>query len=66
MSVARTTEIAASSSKSFDDALNKGVNRACETLDNVTGVWIKDQEAVVEAGKISSYKVRMKVTFVLK
>jgi len=66
MSVARTTEIAASSSKSFEDALNKGVKRACETLDNVTGVWIKDQEAVVEDGKISSYKVRMKVTFVLK
>jgi len=66
MSVARTTEIAASSSKSFDDALNKGVNRACETLDNVTGIWIKDQEAVIEDGKISSYKVRMKVTFVLK
>jgi len=66
MTVARTTEISASSDKSFDDALNKGVKRACKTLDNVTGVWVKDQEAVIEDGKISSYKVRMKVTFVLK
>jgi flavin-binding protein dodecin len=66
MSVARTTEITSSSSKSFDDALNKGVKRAAKTLQNITGAWIKDQEVVIDGGKITEYKVRMMVTFVLK
>ncbi len=66
MSVARTTEITASSNKSFDDAMDKGVKRAAKTLENITGAWIKDQELVIDKGKISGYKVRMMVTFVLK
>lgn len=66
MSIARTTEITASSSKSFDDALKSGIKRASKTLQNITGAWIKDQEVVIAGGKISSYKVRMMVTFVLK
>lgn len=66
MSVARTTEITASSSKSFDDALSSGVKRAAKTLENITGAWIKDQEVVISKGKITGYKVRMMVTFILK
>jgi flavin-binding protein dodecin len=66
MSIARTTEITASSSKSFDDALKSGIKRASKTLQNISGAWIKDQEVVIAGGKITSYKVRMMVTFVLK
>jgi len=66
MSVARTTEITSSSSKSFDDALEKGVKRASKTLQNITGAWVKDQDVVIEDGKITGYKVRMMVTFELK
>lgn len=66
MSVARTTEITASSKKSFDDALNNGIKRAAKTLENLTGAWVKDQEVVIENGKIAAYKVRMMVTFILK
>ena len=47
MSIARTTEITASSSKSFDDALKSGIKRAAKTLQNITGAWIKDQEVVI-------------------
>jgi dodecin len=65
MSVARITEISSLSKKSFDDAIAQGVARANKTLKNVKGVWIKDQEVLVEKGKISGYKVTMKVTFVL-
>jgi dodecin len=65
MSVARVSEIIASSTKSFDDALAQGVARACETLKNVEGAWIKDQKVVVKGGKIVEYRVVMKVTFVL-
>ena len=66
MSVARTTEITASSKKSFEAAIEKGIERATQTLDNVTGAWIKDQEIVIEKNKIAGYKVRMMVTFLLR
>lgn len=66
MSVARITEISSVSKKSFDDAISQGVARANKTLKNVRGVWIKDQEVLVEKGKITGYKLTMKVTFVLQ
>ena len=66
MSVARVTEITASSPKSFDDALDVGVERACKTLKNVEGAWIQDQKVVIKDGKIVEYRVNMKVTFVLE
>ena len=66
MSVARVTEIIASSTKSFDDAVETGVARACDTLKNVQGAWVQDQNVIVDNGKIKEYRVNLKVTFVLK
>ncbi len=66
MSVARITEISASSSKSFDDAVQQGIQRATATLRNVRSAWIKEQEIKVENNRISEYRVTMKVTFVLE
>ncbi len=66
MTVARVTEITASSKKSFEDALNTGVERACKTLKNVEGAWIQDQKVVIKDGKNVEYRVNMKVTFILK
>ncbi|MEM7254710.1 MAG: dodecin family protein [Pseudomonadota bacterium] len=66
MSVARVTEIKASSKKSFDDAIAQGIKRACKTLDNVTGAWVADQEVRINKGKVTDYRVALKVTFVLK
>jgi len=66
MSVAKVTEIISSSSKSFEDAMNSGVARADKTLKNITGAWVKDQSVVVEKGKVTEYRVVMKVTFILK
>ena len=66
MSVARVTEITASSSKSFDHAVKKGIGRAHKTLKNVKGAWVEDQKLTCKDGKVTSYVVRMKVTFVLK
>ena len=65
MSVARVTEIIATSKKGFDDAVANGVKRASKTLKNVSSVWVADQEATVKNGKVNEYKVRLKVTFVL-
>lgn len=66
MSVARVTEIIASSPKSFDDAINKGVKRATKTLKNVKSAWVKDQSMDIENSKVVAYKVVLKVTFILK
>ncbi len=65
MSVARVTEITSSSTKSFADAMLVGIERATKTLQNVTGAWMKDQEVVITDGKITEYRVRLKVTFIL-
>lgn len=65
MSVARITEITGASKKSFDDALNQAVKRAHKTLRNVKGAWIQDQKVEITNGKISEYRVFLKVTFVL-
>ena len=65
MSIARVTEITATSRESFDDALRQGVNRASKTLKNIKGAWIKEQEVVITDGEIDTYVVKMKVTFVL-
>lgn len=66
MSVARVTEIIASSPKSFEDAIKEGVKRASETLQNIEGAWVQDQKVICENGKIKEYRVNLKVTFVLK
>lgn len=66
MAVARVTEIIASSKKSFDDAVRVGILRANKTLENVMGAWVKSQKVVCTNGKITEYRVVMKVTFVLK
>ncbi len=63
--VARISEISSSSPKSFEDAINIGIARAVKTLKNVTGAWVQDQKLVVTDGKISAYRVNLKVTFVL-
>ena len=61
MSVARITEITARSSESFEDAVNKGIERANETLRGVQGAWISEQKVIVEDGKESGYQVDMKI-----
>lgn len=66
MSIAKVTEITSTSTKSFDDAIEDGIKRANKSLKNVTSAWIADQEVKIEDGKIASYHVRMKITFVLE
>ncbi len=66
MSVARITEISSTSEKSFEDAVQQGIQRATATLRNVRSAWIKEQEVQVEGDRITAYKVIMKITFVLE
>jgi flavin-binding protein dodecin len=66
MSGARITEISATSEKSFEDAVQQGIQRATATLRNVRSAWIKEQEVRIDGNRIVEYQVIMKVTFVLE
>jgi flavin-binding protein dodecin len=65
MSVAKVTEITASSEVSFDDAVKVGIARASKTLKNIRGAWINEMTVEVKDGEVVGYRVNMKVTFVL-
>ena len=65
MSVAKITEIIAESPKSFEDALRQGLERANKTLKGVQSAWIKDQKVAIKNGTIETFRVTLKVTFVL-
>ncbi len=66
MSVARVTEIKATSAVSFDDAIKAGVDRAQKTLKNLRSAWIENQEVMLDDKGITEYRVQMKVTFILE
>lgn len=66
MSVARVTEISATSSESFEAAVKDGVNRATQTLRGVEGAWVKDMNVLIEDGNITGYKVNLAITFMLE
>ena len=66
MTVAKVSEITSTSSKSFEDAIEKGIKRASSTLKNVTSARIADQEVEIQKGKVVNYRVRMRITFVLE
>ena len=66
MSVARVTELSATSETSFEDAINQAVVRATKTLRGVEGAWVKDQNVMIGDGNITGYKVNVEITFQLE
>jgi dodecin len=64
--IARVTELSATSEESFEDAINQGVKRATSTLRNVESAWIKDMNVMIENNEVAAYKVNMAITFVLE
>ncbi len=65
MPVAKIIEISATSKESFEDAIRQGIDTASRTVDNIKGAWIAEQKVTVENGRVDSYRVDMRVTFVL-
>jgi len=65
MAVAKVIEISAESATGFEDAIKQGIEKASQSVQNIKGVWVKDQEVVVEGSSIQSFRVDLKVTFVL-
>jgi dodecin len=66
MSIARVTELSATSETSFEDAINVAVARATKTLRGVEGAWVKDMNVMIENGNIAGYKVNVEITFMLE
>lgn len=66
MAIAKVSEIIASSDRSFEDAIQLGISRANKTLKNVKGAWVAEQKVIVEKGKITEYRVAMRVTFIIE
>ncbi len=66
MSVARVTEISATSTQSFEDAIRQGIERATSTLRGVTSAWVKEQQVKIQDGKAAEYQVNLVITFVLE
>jgi dodecin len=64
--VAKVIELTSSSSKSIEDAVETGIQRADKTLDNIESAWVQDIKCMVKNGKVSEWRVNMKVTFLLK
>lgn len=65
MSVAKVSEISATSTKSFEDAIHQGLTRAAKTLRNIRGAWVKEQHVRWGDGRVSEYQVNMMVTFII-
>ena len=65
MTVARVTEISATSTDSFDDAVKQGIERASKTLRGMTSAWVKDQNVEISDGKVAQFRVNLSVTFIL-
>ena len=66
MAVAKTVEIISTSNTSFEDAVKQGIAKASETVDGIQGAWVKDTEVAVSGNHVSEWRVRLKVTFVIK
>jgi flavin-binding protein dodecin len=66
MSVARVTELSATSQESFEHAINEAINRATKTLRGVQGCWVKDMNVLISDGQIRGYKVNVAITFELE
>lgn len=66
MTVAKISEISSTSTESFEDAIGQGIARANKTLDNISGAWVSEMKVDCDNGRVTGYRVNLKVTFVLK
>lgn len=66
MSVAKVIELSARSSESFEKAIQDGIAKAGETINNIEGAWIKEHKVVIDNGQIVGYDVNLKITFVVE
>lgn len=66
MAIVKVIEVIGSSEKSFDDATRNAVQEASKSVDNIKSVYIKEMNANVDQGKISSFAVNAKISFMVR
>ena len=66
MSIAKIVEVNASSNRSFEDAIQSGISKVTETVQNVQGAWIHEQTVVVQNNQITEYRVNLKISFIVE
>ncbi len=66
MSVAKVVELTASSPTSFEDAVKNGIDKAAETLRNIQGAWVSEEKVDVKDGKITGFRVTLRITFLVE
>lgn len=66
MAIAKVVEVNSSSSKSFEDAIQTGIEKVTETVKNVQGAWINEQKVVIKDNKIAEYRVNLKISFLVE
>ncbi|GGG54234.1 hypothetical protein GCM10011414_24970 [Croceivirga lutea] len=66
MAVLKVIEILANSNKSWEEATEKAVAEAAKSVKNIRSVYVNEQSATVNDGKIDEYRVNVKITFEVK
>lgn len=65
MAVMKVLEIMSESTVSWEDATQKGIEKVSETVRNIRSAYIQDHSVTVENGKVKSYRVNMKISFMV-
>lgn len=65
MSIAKVTEITSASPQSFEDAIQKGIQRAAKTIRGMHSAWVNEQSVVINDDRVAEWRVNLKITFVL-
>jgi dodecin len=66
MSVAKVVELTAGSPTSFEEAVQNGIEKAAETLRNIQGAWVSEEKVEVKDGKVTEYRVTLRITFLVE
>lgn len=66
MAIVKVVEILAQSEKGWEDAAQKAVSKAGESIQNIKSIYIQEMEATVENNQIAQYRVNAKVSFEVK
>ena len=66
MSVLKVIEVLSSSETSWEDATKKAVEKASKSVKHIRSVYVQDHSAAVKDGKVSEFRVNLKITFELE
>jgi len=67
MTVAKVIEISSSSTKGIEDAVKDGLKRASKSINNIRGAWVNEIKVNTDgSGKVTEWRVNMRINFVLE